>query len=112
MEDSQRPTYVYIAKCCDGSYYTGSAGDVQKRLKQHNAGKGAKYTQGRRPVELVYSEVCVSRSAALKREYQIKRWKRVQKEKLILRGRTGPRRREVTESRLDPSSARHHGDER
>lgn len=95
MEDSPRRTYVYIAKCCDGSYYTGIAADVEKRLKQHNAGKGARYTQGRRPVELEYSEVCVSRSAALKREYQIKRWTRVQKEKLILRGRTGPRKRKV-----------------
>ena len=95
MEETRRRTYLYIAKCCDGSYYTGIAADVQKRLKQHNAGKGAKYTQGRRPVELVYSEVCVSRSAALKREYQIKQWKRVQKEKLILRGRPGPRKRKV-----------------
>lgn len=64
---------VYILRCADNSLYTGVATDVDARLARHNAGKGAKYTRGRRPVKLVYREAANGRSAALKRELAIKR---------------------------------------
>lgn len=75
--------YVYIVKCADGTLYTGSAKDLEKRIKLHNTGKGAKYTAARRPVRLVYSEEMPSMSAALKAEYQIKKLNRSQKETII-----------------------------
>ncbi len=76
--------YVYILKCADGTYYTGYAADVSKRLAEHNSGKGAKYTRGRLPCELVYTESFESKSAALGREWEIKhRMSRSDKEKLI-----------------------------
>ena len=75
--------YMYVLECADGSLYTGYAVDVQARLAVHNAGKGAKYTRARLPVELVYQEACADKSAALRREYEIKQLTRVQKLKLI-----------------------------
>jgi putative endonuclease len=63
--------------------YTGVAKDVGARVEQHNAGSGAKYTRGRRPVELVYAERVADQSAALRREFAIKRMQRVAKRKLI-----------------------------
>ena len=63
---------LYILRCRDGSLYTGITTDVEKRLAAHNAGKGAKYTRGRGPLELVYREDCGDHSAALKRELEIK----------------------------------------
>ncbi len=74
---------VYIVRCADGTYYTGIARDLKKRIDVHNAGKGAKYTQRRLPVVLVYSEAADDRSAALKREYQIKQLSRAKKIKMI-----------------------------
>ena len=74
---------VYILKCKDGTLYTGITTDVEKRLAAHRSGKGAKYTRGRGPLELVYCEECVDHSAALKRESEIKRLPRQEKEKLI-----------------------------
>jgi putative endonuclease len=65
--------YVYIVRCADATLYTGIARDLQARIATHNAGDGAKYTKGRRPVALVYEEMVASRSAALRREYEIKR---------------------------------------
>ncbi|MCU7960808.1 MAG: GIY-YIG nuclease family protein [gamma proteobacterium symbiont of Bathyaustriella thionipta] len=79
--------WVYILRCADGSLYTGMARDLMARLQVHNAGKGAKYTRGRRPLELVYQEACPHRSAALKREYQLKRLSRSAKEALIVASR-------------------------
>ena len=73
---------VYILRCGDGSLYTGIATDVQARLKVHQSGKGAKYTRGRGPLELVYCEECVDKSAALKRELAIKALPKEEKEKL------------------------------
>jgi putative endonuclease len=67
----------------DDTLYTGVAMDVEARLAQHNAGRGAKYTRGRRPVELVYCERANDRSAALRREIIIKRLKPVDKRRLI-----------------------------
>ena len=75
--------YAYIVKCSDGTYYTGYTNDLEKRLLAHNAGKGAKYTRNRLPVELVYFEEYEDKSEAMKREYAIKRLTRKQKEKLI-----------------------------
>ncbi len=74
--------YTYILKCADGTLYTGWTNDIEKRLKAHNAGKGAKYTKGRRPVQLVYSEEFETREEAMKREYEIKQMTRKEKEAL------------------------------
>lgn len=74
---------VYILRCADGTLYTGIAPDVEKRLQKHNEGKGAKYTRGRGPVELVYREELANRAEASKREYQIKQLSRPEKLALI-----------------------------
>ena len=74
---------LYMLRCSDGSLYTGITTDVGKRFAAHNAGKGAKYTRSRRPLELVYTEECGDHSAALKRELEIKRLTRTEKLKLI-----------------------------
>lgn len=74
---------LYVLRCCDGSLYTGITTDVEKRISAHNAGKGAKYTRSRKPVELVYYEECTDHSAALKREIEIKALSRDEKLKLI-----------------------------
>ena len=77
--------YVYVVRCRDGTLYTGIAKDLGRRIREHNAGdkRGAKYTRVRRPVELVYWEVCNTRSQAAKREYQIKQWPKPSKEALL-----------------------------
>lgn len=75
--------FVYIVRCADGSLYTGCARDPRARLRMHNCGKGARYTSGRRPVRLVYSEACETLSDALKREYELKQWPRRKKQQLI-----------------------------
>ena len=77
--------YVYILRCGDGTLYTGITDDVSRRLAAHRAGKGARYTRGRGPLELVYQEEQPDKSAALRREYAIKRLKRGQKDALISR---------------------------
>ena len=74
--------YTYILKCKDETLYTGWTNDICRRLKAHNAGKGAKYTRVRRPVELVYLESFETKEEAMKREYAIKHMTR--KEKLGL----------------------------
>lgn len=71
--------YLYILRCGDGTLYTGITTDVEKRLEQHRSGKGAKYTRGRGPLELVYQEECGSHSNALKRELEIKKLSRAEK---------------------------------
>ena len=75
--------YLYILRCRDGSLYTGITTDVEKRLEAHRSGRGAKYTRGRGPLELVYREECGTHSDALKREIEIKRLTREQKQALI-----------------------------
>ncbi|ENZ00686.1 hypothetical protein HMPREF1092_02338 [Clostridium thermobutyricum] len=75
--------YVYILKCEDETLYTGWTNDLEKRFKAHKEGKGAKYTRGRGPLELVYFEEYEEKSLALKREYEIKKMKRADKLKLI-----------------------------
>ena len=75
--------YTYILRCADGSLYTGWTNDLKKRLEQHNSGKGAKYTKGRRPVQLAYYEEFETKEEAMKREYAIKRMSRKEKEKMM-----------------------------
>lgn len=77
---------VYILRCADGSLYTGYAANLDQRCAAHNAGRGARYTAGRRPVAVVYAEPCESVSDALKREHALKRLTRAKKEALIARG--------------------------
>jgi putative endonuclease len=76
--------FFYIVKCRDGSYYSGITNNIEQRTKEHNTGKGAKYTYSRRPVTLVCFEKYPNKSEARKREIQIKNWSRVKKEQLIL----------------------------
>ena len=75
--------YVYILRCGDGTLYTGITDDVEKRFAAHCAGKGAKYTRGRGPLELCYTEEAEDKSAALKREHAIKKMTRAQKLQLL-----------------------------
>ena len=80
---------LYILRCGDGTLYTGITTDVERRLEEHRSGKGAKYTRGRAPLELVYMETGMDKSTALKRELEIKGWPRLEKEKLIQRTSEG-----------------------
>lgn len=73
----------YLLRCADDTLYCGITNDIEKRLAAHNAGEGAKYTRGRIPVSVVYSENCADKSAALKREIQIKRMSRAAKEAML-----------------------------
>lgn len=75
--------YVYIIECDDGTLYTGYTTDVSRRVAEHNAGEGAKYTRGRTPVELRHAERFDSKSAALSREHEIKALSRPRKKELI-----------------------------
>lgn len=77
---------VYIVRCADKSLYTGVARDLVARLSSHNAGTGAKYTRGRRPVVLVYHEIAVDRAAAQRREAAIKRLSGAVKRQLVESG--------------------------
>ena len=79
--------YLYILRCKDGTYYTGITTDVEKRLEAHRSGKGAKYTRGRGPLELVYSEACQDHSHALKRECEVKKLSKEQKLQMIAGGK-------------------------
>lgn len=75
--------YTYIVECKDKTYYTGYTCNIEKRIKAHNEGKGAKYTRCRVPVHVVYLEESQTKSEAMKREYAIKQLSRKQKEVLI-----------------------------
>ena len=81
--DVEKAWSVYILRCADGTLYTGVTTDVQRRFSAHQSGKGAKYTRGRGPLELVYREECLGKGAALKRELAIKGLSREEKLKLI-----------------------------
>lgn len=78
--------FVYILKCHDGSYYTGYTNCLERRLEDHQKGKAAKYTRGRRPVVLVYHEKVQDKSVGLKREHEIKKLTRTEKTMLIKEG--------------------------
>lgn len=75
--------FVYMLRCKDGSLYTGWTNDLEHRLAMHNSGRGAKYTRGRAPLELVYSEELPDKEAALRRECAIKKLRREQKLALL-----------------------------
>jgi putative endonuclease len=75
--------WVYVLECADGTYYTGYTTDLERRISEHDAGDGARYTRGRTPVTLLYSERFASRSAAMAREYEIKQLRRSDKERLF-----------------------------
>ena len=78
--------WLYILRCGDGSLYTGTTDDVERRLKAHREGKGPNYTRGRGPLEVVYREALSDKSAALKREWAVKRLSREEKLRLIENG--------------------------
>ncbi|MCR4620554.1 MAG: GIY-YIG nuclease family protein [Clostridiales bacterium] len=75
-------SYVYLLQCADGSLYGGWTNDLQKRLKAHNCGKGAKYTRARLPVKLIYWEECPDKASAMRREWEIKHLPRAKKQAL------------------------------
>lgn len=75
--------YTYILQCNDNTLYTGWTNNLEKRLKDHNEGNGAKYTKPRRPVELIYYEEFETKEEAMKREYAIKQLSRAKKLALI-----------------------------
>jgi putative endonuclease len=78
-----KPWFVYMLLCADGSYYTGITTDPGRRLAQHNAGKGCRFTAGRRPVRLVFCEEHAGQSEARKRELQIQPMSRTSKQQLV-----------------------------
>lgn len=79
-----------MVRCADGTLYTGYTTDVRRREAAHNAGKGAKYTRSRLPVQLVWAEQCPDKSAALRREYALKQLSRREKLALIVGGGLPP----------------------
>ena len=76
--------FFYLARCCDGSLYAGTAKDLKGREAKHNEGKGAKYTRSRLPIRFIYSEKFRTLPAARKREAEVKKWKKEEKERLII----------------------------
>ncbi|QOX64939.1 GIY-YIG nuclease family protein [Anoxybacterium hadale] len=82
-EEAKKGDFVYIVECADGTLYTGWTTDLDARMASHNCGGGAKYTRGRGPVRLLYSECCEDKSTALRREHQIKNLVRADKFRLI-----------------------------
>ncbi len=87
---SEQIWYLYLIRCRGNTLYCGITTDVEKRFQAHSEGRGAKYTRGRGPLELVYREICGDHSAALKREIEIKKLTRQQKEALIDRENPKP----------------------
>ena len=79
----EQGNFTYILECSDGSFYTGWTNNLERRVKAHNAGKGAKYTKSRKPVKLVYFETFLTKQEAMRREWEIKQLSRVEKWKLI-----------------------------
>ena len=76
-------SYTYMVRCADGSLYTGWTNDLDRRVANHNAGKGARYTKSHRPVQLVYYEAFLTKEEAMRREYAIKQLTRKEKMELI-----------------------------
>ncbi len=82
MTAESKPWFVYLVRCRDGSIYTGITDNVNARIEKHNSGRGAKYTAQRGPVSLLYSEMLADQGSAMRRESQIKKWGKAQKESL------------------------------
>ena len=83
MENEEH--YFYVLSCKDGSLYAGYTNNLQRRIKLHNEGKGAKYTRGRGPVKLVFSKTFSTKSEALKAEYAFKKLSRKQKQEYMIK---------------------------
>lgn len=83
IEKMEKQWVLYILECKDGTLYTGITDDLERRLAAHRTGKGAKYTRGRGPLMLRYTEICEDLSHALRREYAVKQLKRAEKLALI-----------------------------
>ena len=81
--ESDLDYYCYMVECADGNFYTGWTTDPERRVKEHNAGRGALYTKWRRPVRLIYLEEAADRSAAQRREIAIKKLTRDKKNDLV-----------------------------
>lgn len=81
--------YTYIVRCSDGTLYTGWTNNLEKRIKDHNDGRGAKYTKPRRPVALVYYEEFRTKEEAMRREWEIKRMSRGDKLAIVMAGQPG-----------------------
>jgi putative endonuclease len=77
------PWFVYLARCSDDTLYCGITNDVASRLATHNAGKGARYTRARTPIELLVTHRCASKSRALRLEYRVKQLTRAEKQQLV-----------------------------
>lgn len=75
--------FFYLARCADDTLYSGYTTDLKEREQAHNEGRGAKYTRSRTPIRIVYSEEFASKSEAMKREAEVKKWKKEEKEKLL-----------------------------
>jgi len=96
----QKQWVLYILKCSDSTLYTGVTNDIDARLARHRGGKGAKYTRGRLPVVLVYTEKCHDRAAALRRECAVKKYSR--RDKLTLTSHVG----RIKKGHVETSAAR------
>lgn len=83
MKKTNNSCYTYILECADNSLYTGWTNNLEKRVKTHNEGKGAKYTKARLPVKLAYYETFQTKQEAMQREYEIKQLSRKKKLELI-----------------------------
>ena len=83
MTESSTNWFLYMVRCADDTIYTGISIDVSARVTKHNSGRGAKYTQTRLPVRLIYSESQPDRVSAMKREFEVKKWGRKRKEDLV-----------------------------
>ena len=77
--DMEKKWSVYILRCADGTLYTGVTTDIQRRFRAHQSGKGAKYTRGRGPLQLVYTQVCPDKPSAFRREWELKHMSREEK---------------------------------
>jgi putative endonuclease len=81
------PYFFYLARCSDKSLYSGTTVNLKARERRHNAGRGARYTASRRPIEIVYHEEFETLLDARRREAEVKRWQKARKEKLVMQGR-------------------------
>ena len=82
-EEKENRHFIYMIQCADGTLYTGWTTNLESRMEAHNSGTGAKYTRGRGPVQLLYSESFAEKGEALKREHEIKKLTREKKLALI-----------------------------
>lgn len=88
--EAREVNYTYIVRCSDGTFYTGWTNNLDKRIRDHNEGRGAKYTRSRRPVILEYYEEFPTREEAMSREWAIKHMPRGKKEEMIRKAETAP----------------------